>query len=306
MSIKNINNFPKIGYSVLNNLFDTNEIKIFKKNLKSIMPNLSKVFYKSKKSFYKNTRFKKITPGVYDHNILLDNKINLDFIEKNKKFNKLIKKLFKSDYFIEEKWLLRNTPTNFFPLWLKKEIKDIGMPQLNMYVQEKYRNISYIYGLDYHQDNGGRKRDSITIIIYLDDVLKLSDTPIRILPKTHMLGATQYPHYCRPSSDKKRIIYSDFLGNHITTEDIKIFGKSGCSIIFNGYVLHGSEPSKSSDKDRLALRYVLSPKKVIRSSPYQKSYEKIISRSFYEQDYRLDKYSNGYNKKCGKVLNYVK
>lgn len=305
MAFKEIKNFSADGYSVINNMFNLRDVENFKKNVRSLVPNVKDIFYKTKASFKKNARFKKITPGIYDHNVLLNPLLNLDFIEKNSKFKLILKKLFKSDYFIEEKWLLRNIPTKSFPAWLKEEIKDIGMPQLNMYIHEKFRDISYIYGLDYHQDNGGRKRDSVTVIIYLDDVLKLSDTPIRILPGSHKLGATHYPHYCRATNDKKKIVYSDFLGNHLITKDKKIYGKSGCSIIFNGYVIHGSEPLLSSSKERLAIRYVLSPTKIIKSSLYQKAYDNNISRSYYLSDYRLDKMENGYNKKCGKVLNYV-
>lgn len=301
-----INNFSNVGYSVIRGSFDKQKIKVLKKTIKSITPKTKHIFYSSKENFKKHARFQRITPGIYDHNILLDKRVNLEFIEKNKKFVSLITNLFKSDYYIEEKWLLKNIPIKLFPKWLKDEIKDIGMPQLNMYIKEKYRNTSYIYGLDYHQDNGGRKRNSITVIIYLDDVTNYKDTPIRILPKTHILGATQYPHYCRPTSDKKKIIYSDMFGNHMFTEDLKIYGKPGCAIIFNGYVLHGSEPSSQSSKERLALRYVLSPRKIVKSSIYQKSNDKIISGSFFIKDYRLDKLNNGYNQKCGKVLNYVK
>ena len=88
------------------------------------------------------------------------------------------------------------------PKWVSEEVKDIGMPQLNMYIKNEFRNISYLNGLDYHQDNGGKLRNATTVLIYLDSVLHKNDGPIRILDKSHVLGATHYPHYCRLSYEK--------------------------------------------------------------------------------------------------------
>ena len=56
------------------------------------------------------------------------------------------------------------------PKWVSEEVKDIGMPQLNMYIKNEFRNISYLNGLDYHQDNGGKLRNATTVLIYLDSV----------------------------------------------------------------------------------------------------------------------------------------
>ena len=44
-----------------------------------------------------------------------------------------------------------------------EEVKDIGMPQLNMYIKNEFRNISYLNGLDYH---GGKL--NAAVLIYLD------------------------------------------------------------------------------------------------------------------------------------------
>ena len=30
------------------------------------------------------------------------------------------------------------------PKWVSEEVKDIGMPQLNMYIKDEFRNISYL------------------------------------------------------------------------------------------------------------------------------------------------------------------
>ena len=65
-------------------------------------------------SFKKKTRFTKITPGLNDNNILLDKSINLDFIEKNIKFNNILKSFFGGDYTIDSKWLIKVLRVYFF------------------------------------------------------------------------------------------------------------------------------------------------------------------------------------------------
>ena len=247
--IKFINN----GYLDLFNVFDTKQIKKLQKKLKAIIPKETKIFYKDFANF-KKTRFTKITPVIYDNNFLLDNTINLDFIERNKKFINILKNFFGGDYKIESKWLIKVLPRKLMPKWVSEEVKDIGMPQLNMYIKNEFRNISYLNGLDYHQDNGGKLRNATTVLIYLDSVLHKNDGPIRILDKSHVLGATHYPHYCRLSSDKKRIYYSDLKGNHIVTDEIPILGKNGTSIFFNGYTLHGSVINDNKKKNSTCLK----------------------------------------------------
>jgi hypothetical protein len=305
MLIKDKKKFIKNGWLMSQDLFDIKKLNILKNKFNKIIPSENKIFYKNYKTFKSNAKYKNITPGLKEHNILLDKEVNLDFIEKNKKFNNLLYNFFDGEYVLESKWLIKILSKKCIPKWVETEINDIGMPQLNMYVK-KYRNTSYMNGLDFHQDNGGKLRDSTTIIIYLNEIKNKNDGPIQILDKSHVLGATTYPHYCRSSSDKKNIYYSDFKGNHILTKIIPILGPAGTTIIFNGYLLHGSTINDDKKKTRLALRYVFSPKKKSKNSLHFKSNRKIFTNSFYIKNYRLDKEEDLYNKKCGKVINYVK
>tara|TARA_B100000674_G_scaffold428724_1_gene384129 strand:+ start:386 stop:1309 length:924 start_codon:yes stop_codon:yes gene_type:complete len=306
LNTKEKKKFIKNGYLSLSNIFDARKVIALQKKLKRFAPNEKKIFYKNFKTFKKKTRFTKITPGLNDNNILLNEGINLDFIEKNTKFNSILKSFFAGDYYIESKWLIKVLPRRIMPKWVSEEVKDIGMPQLNMYIKNEYRNISYLNGLDYHQDNGGKLRNSTTVLIYLDSVLDSKDGPIRMLDKSHILGATHYPHYCRISSDKKKIYYSDLKGNHILSNEVSIFGTNGTSIFFNGYTLHGSTINDNQTRTRLALRYVFSPRKYNKNSIFTKSNREIFTKSYYLKNYRLDKTINLYNKKCGRVINYVK
>ena len=306
LKIREKNKFINNGYLDLSNIFEIKYIRKLQKKLKAIIPEEKKIFYNDFATFKKKTRFTKITPGLNDNNILLDKSINLDFIEKNIKFNNILKSFFGGDYTIDSKWLIKVLPRKLMPKWVSEEVKDIGMPQLNMYIKNEFRNISYLNGLDYHQDNGGKLRNATTVLIYLDSVLSKNDGPIRMLDKSHVLGATHYPHYCRVSSDKKRIYYSDLKGNHIVTKEISILGKNGTSIFFNGYTLHGSTINDNQNKTRLALRYVFSPKKNYKNSIFAKSNKNIFTESFYLKNYRLDKSKDSYNKKCGRVINYVR
>lgn len=306
LKINEKNHFIENGYLSLSRIFDIKDIQKLRNQLKKLAPNEKEIFYRDFKTFKKKTKYLKITPGLNDNNILLDKSINLDFIEKNEKFKSILKIFFAGEHVIESKWLIKVLPRKILPRWASDEVRDIGMPQLNMYIKNKYRNISYLNGLDYHQDNGGRIRNSTTVLIYLDSILDKNDGPIKILDKSHVLGATQYPHYCRISSNKKYIYYSDLKGNHILTKEVPILGLKGTSIFFNGYTLHGSTINDNLKKTRLALRYVFSPKKINKNSLFAKSNKKIFTKSFFIKNYRLDKAENSYNKKCGRVINYVK
>ena len=306
LKIKEKNKFIENGYLVLPRIFDTKKLKSLQEKLKILNPNVKDIFFKNFKTFKKNAKFSKITPGLIKHNILLDKSINLDCIEKNKEFNRILKTFFGAEFSIESKWLIKVLPRKIMPKWLSEEVSDIGMPQLNMYIKNKYRDVSYLNGLDFHQDNGGKLRNATTVLIYLDSVLSDDQGPIRILDKTHILGATHYPHYCRISSNKKYIYYSDLKGNHILTKQVPILGSCGTTIFFNGYTLHGSFINDDLKKTRLALRYVFSPKKVSKNSLFAKSNKKIFTKSFYLKNYRLDKDTNLYNQKCGRVINYVR
>ena len=99
------------------------------KKLKAIIPEEKKIFYNDFATFKKKTRFTKITPGLNDNNILLDKSINLDFIEKNIKFNNILKSFFGGDYTIDSKWLIKVLPRKLMPKWVSEEVKDIGITE---------------------------------------------------------------------------------------------------------------------------------------------------------------------------------
>jgi len=254
LKTKQKNKFIENGYLALPKTFDIKKIIKLKKRLKKLAPEVKDIFYNNFKIFKNKTRFSKITPGLNENNILLDKSINLDFIEKNTKFNKILEIFFGGEYSIESKWLIKILPQKIMPKWVSEEVRDIGMPQLNMYIKDQYRNISYSNSLDFHQENGGKLRNATTVLIYLDSILNESDGPIRMLDKTHILGATYYPHYCRISSNKKYIYYSDLKGNHILTKQVPILGSNGTAIFFNGYTLHGSTIDNNKKKNKTSFK----------------------------------------------------
>ena len=172
-----------------------------------------------------------------------------------------------------KKYLKKSSQTSFLSHFIK-----IFILIIKYYLKQQFLVQN---GLDFHQDNGGKLRNATTVLIYLDPVLNENDGPIRMLDKTHILGATHYPHYCRISSNKKYIYYSDFKGNHILTKQVPILGPVGTSIFFNGYTLHGSFINDDSKRTRLALRYVFSPNKLNKNSLFANSNKKIFTKSFF-------------------------
>ena len=148
----------------------------------------------------------------------------------------------------------------------------------------------------------------VTFYIYLDKVNK-TDSPLNILTGTYKFGATHYPHYLRPGSNKNQWYYSNLKGNHIRADKISIFGNAGKVFCFHALNLHGSTLSKSS-KPRISLRYLIqcnkkNYKKTVLSKSFKLCSGKVVEKTklknglFFQ---RLDRAANGKFLKTGSSI----
>ncbi len=70
------------------------------------------------------------------------------------------------------------------------------MNNLGAYVKPQNRDITYFYGIDFHQDlidYKDREADFLTLYIYLHPVTK-ADAPLYLLEGSHKLGGSVFPH----------------------------------------------------------------------------------------------------------------
>ncbi len=249
-----LKDFVNDGFINFGSILNKGKCGQLRKEINSNRPCNKKIFLSSLSEFKKNGRFEKYSPGG-NFNALTSLNFNLDFIEKSDAFVNAVESIMGKDYKIFKKTIIRSVPKKFMPKWVSNYIEDFGRPNLNPFIKNKYQDVQYFYNADFHQDMTRGKKFA-TFYIYLDTVSK-KDSALKILKKSHLFGASFYPHFIRKSNDGKNYYYSDLKGNHIKCEEFTCIGTSGNLLAFHGLALHGSYYNYSKDP-RISLRYLIS------------------------------------------------
>lgn len=188
----------------------------------------------------------------------------LALIEKNEEIVSTLQELLGPDYQIVIKKAVCGVPEVWLPEWVKEKIRDVNVANLGPYIKKQYRDITYFRGIDFHQDiidwpEGRTDLDPstfFTLYVYLHDVDEY-DSPLHILPGTHKLGSTLFPHKLERTEGNKWL-YSDDANNSVESEDTKLIGKAGFVGLWHNCLLHGTQPvSHESEKYRISLRYLI-------------------------------------------------
>jgi hypothetical protein len=143
------------------------------------------------------------------------------------------------------------------PSWVLDRIRGKGVNNLGAYIQPRYRDVTYFWGIDYHQDIidwPGRTADFVTLYVYLHDVGP-ADAPLFVLPESHSLGATAFPHSLE-RTDQGALIYSDGFGQRLQARQTQLLGPAGTVGLWHPFTLHGTQPT-AGDAPRLSLRYLV-------------------------------------------------
>lgn len=197
-------------------------------------------------------------------NFLNEFEEDLQFIENEEKIKTLITSVLGDDYEVVIKKAVCGVPDSWLPEWVRTKIKDVNVANLGPYIKKQYRDITYFRGIDFHQDiidwpKGKTDLDPskfLTLYIYLHDVTEL-DSPLHIIPYSHKLGATLFPHKLE-REENNDWIYQDDNGSKIKCNDLMLTGKAGYVGIWHNCTLHGTRPVKhESEKFRLSLRYLI-------------------------------------------------
>ncbi len=299
--------FLEDGYFDFGSILNKKDCLILRDYINKKRPCSKKIFYKNEKEFLKKGRFKNYSPGEKDHNAIFNLNLNLDFIEKSKKFKKCVEAIVGKDYIIKKKSIIRSVPRRMHPKWALSFTKDIGRPNVNPYIKEEYQDVQYFQNVDFHQDMT-RGIKFVTFYIYLDKVNKI-DSPLNILSGTYKFGSTHYPHYLRPSESKNIWYYSNLQGNHMKSSQVSISGGVGKVFCFHGLNLHGTKLNNSK-KPRISLRYLIQcNEKKNKNNIFLKSFKNCIGKivekrklknGFYFQ--RLDRTPKGNFLKTGSSI----
>jgi len=188
----------------------------------------------------------------------------LAFVENDSVLQEAIKSILGADYQVVIKKTICGVPFKWLPNWVAKKVENVNVANLGAYIKPQYRDITYFRGIDYHQDiidwpQGAtdlNPANFITVYVYLHDVDE-SDSPLHLLPKSHKLGATLFPHKLTKLPSGKWH-YQDEQQRKLSCNELVLTGTAGYVGMWHNCTLHGTQPIQSETENmRISLRYLL-------------------------------------------------
>jgi hypothetical protein len=128
---------------------------------------------------------------------------------------------------------------------------------LGAYVRPQYRDVTYFYGIDFHQDlidYKQREADFLTLYVYLHPVTR-ADAPLYLLEGSHQLGGSVFPHNLTRIGDTDWLYRNAEHGEVVARQRI-LTGDTGFAAIWHACTLHGTQPD-AADHERISLRYLV-------------------------------------------------
>ena len=167
-------------------------------------------------------------------------------------------KVLGPNYNIMLKKFIVGVPNNWLPEWVHNETKDQMIANLGAYIKPEYQDMTYFRGIDFHQDlidHKSRVSDFITLYVYIDSV-EMGMSPLAVIPKSHIFGATKFPHELEMKWDSGKCIYSDQEGKSEELDYKFLTGGVGQVYFWSALTLHGTQ-AQTADKPRISLRYLI-------------------------------------------------
>jgi hypothetical protein len=181
----------------------------------------------------------------------------LSFVERSPQIVEALWSLLGPDYQILDKKVVCGTPARIIPAWLKRRIHGNPVNNLGAYIRPEHRDITYFYGIDFHQDlidYKERNADFVTLYIYLHPVTE-HDAPLHFLEGSHRLGGAVFPHDLkRAGPDNWRYRNGQFGEMYLTRR--LLTGETGFAAMWHACALHGTQPDVA-DHERISLRYLI-------------------------------------------------
>jgi len=253
-----ISGFIDHGYLNLGSVVDQNVCAELLSQLRKSQPISPKIFL-TESEFDQNPVYKGVNP-IPGRNILENYQGELDKIENSDVVVATLSRVLGDQYEMLNKKVICGVPENWIPDWVLTRIQDNPVNNLGAYVRPEYRNMTYFYGIDFHQDIidwPGRELDFITLYVYLHQVTEL-DAPLQVLSGSHQLGVDQFPHDLKQVDEKHKTwrFNSALHGDAVNCQHLTITGKVGNVGLWHSCTLHGTQPNKH-DAERLSLRYLI-------------------------------------------------
>jgi hypothetical protein len=180
----------------------------------------------------------------------------LGFVEDAAPVREALSALLGEDYALIDRKVVCGVPDRVIPDWLKRRIAGNPVNNLGAFVRPEYRDITYFYGIDFHQDlidYKDREADFLTLYVYLHPVTR-SDAPLFLIDRSHSLGAAVFPHDLTRLDDG-RWRYRNGAAGEVVGEQIVLTGEAGFAALWHACTLHGTQPD-TADHERISLRYI--------------------------------------------------
>jgi hypothetical protein len=184
----------------------------------------------------------------------------LGFVEHDPQLVEGITALLGPDYEVLGKKVVCGVPAGSVPGWLRDRILGNPVNNLGAYVRPQYRDVTYFYGIDFHQDlidYKAREADFITLYIYLHPVAR-ADAPLYLLEGSHTLGGAVFPHNLTRIGDTDWLYRNGEHGDIVARQKV-LTGDTGFAAIWHACTLHGTQPD-AADHERISLRYLIARK----------------------------------------------
>lgn len=162
------------------------------------------------------------------------------------------------DYEINLKKVICGIPRAKMPKWVYDEVSERPIPNLGQFIKPEYRDITYFYGIDYHQDIidfPGGVPDFITLYYYIHPVAH-RDAPLHLLTDSHSLGFSTFPHAIQRLEEGVRYRNGD---DEMLCQQLELVGPAGTCYMWHPYMLHGTG-NVEGEEVRLSLRYLIRSK----------------------------------------------
>jgi hypothetical protein len=188
----------------------------------------------------------------------------LDFIEQAPQIVAGLTSLLGPGYRIMDRKVVCGVPAKAIPAWLKRRIAGNPVNNLGAYVKPQNRDVTYFYGIDFHQDlidHQEREADFVTLYIYLHKVTR-ADAPLFVLENSHSLGAAVFPHDLTQQGPEAWL-YRNGGAGAVMTRQVVLTGDAGFAALWHACTLHGTQPD-DGDEERISIRYLLGPAEGVR------------------------------------------
>jgi hypothetical protein len=182
---------------------------------------------------------------------------HLAFVEQDPRIVEGVTALLGPDYEILNKKVVCGVPAGSVPEWLRKRILGNPVNNLGAYVRPQYRDVTYFYGIDFHQDlidYKAREADFVTLYIYLHPVGR-ADAPLYLLEGSHTLGGSVFPHNLTRIGDREWLYRNAGHGDVVARQKV-LTGETGFAAMWHACTLHGTQPD-AADHERISLRYLI-------------------------------------------------